>query len=278
MTIARAGVGLILLLAAAAGAAESELPQLLPEGTLLKGVDGTVVCVDSNDLWRFELGADVNETDTRIAAGTRFELLPSAILEHLIVDVNDRQLPRYRLTAQMTQYRGMNFLLPSYYLPLSKLKDANEPALPELPARPADANAVATGTPDSDDMAIPPEIAERLRSRRPTRGPQRPEPAQTAPGTSPRKALTRVLVDAVGFVESRQGLPVFVPNALGRNVSAVHYQLLPCRVLEQTERRLAASPEPLRLKVAGLVTEYKGKKYLLLQRVIRVYNYGNFGG
>ena len=35
--------------------------------------------------------------------------------------------------------------------------------------------------------------------------------------------------------------------------------------------------DPIRFNVAGLVAEFQGKKYLLLQRAAIVYNYGNFG-
>ncbi|NIO32744.1 MAG: hypothetical protein GTN75_13250, partial [Gemmatimonadetes bacterium] len=93
-----------------------------PEATVLDGVDGMVVPTDANDGWFFELTADVNTVNARAAAGTRLPLLPSAILERLIVDVNDRYTPRYRLTAYVTQYQGRDYLFPTYYLPLSKLK------------------------------------------------------------------------------------------------------------------------------------------------------------
>jgi hypothetical protein len=140
-----------------------------------------------------------------------------------------------------------------------------------------DANAVAVDRMDSDEMAIPEEVAARLRTRRVARGPQRAVSGETPTGQVPPKASTRVLVDAVGFIERRYDASVFVPDALGWNVAGIRYELLPCRALEQAEQQLAAWPEPVRLKVAGVVTEYQGKKYLLLQRAIRVYNYGNFG-
>ena len=46
--------------------------------------------------------------------------------------------------------------------------------------------------------------------------------------------------------------------------------------LELTELTQAAIPQPVRFKIAGLVTKYKGEKYLLLHRANRVYNHGNF--
>jgi hypothetical protein len=38
----------------------------------------------------------------------------------------------------------------------------------------------------------------------------------------------------------------------------------------------AAIPEPVRFKIAGVVTKYKGEKYLLLQKATRIYGHGNF--
>jgi len=276
----RTSVALILLVLGGGGGAEriEPKPGPWPEGTTLKGIDGSVIRADSNDLWLFEVGRDVNEITPQIPMGTRFALLSSATLEHLVADVNDRHLPQYRLTAQVTQYRGANFLWTSYFLPLSKLKDANEPAQVEGLERAVDANAVAVDRMDSDEMAIPEEVAARLRTRRAARGPQRTISGEARTGSAAPKASTRVLVDAVGFIELQHGASVFVPDALGWNVARIRYGLLPCRVLEQAEQQLAAWPEPIRLKVAGVVTEYQGKKHLLLQRVIRVYNYGNFGG
>jgi len=244
---------------------------------MLKSVDGTILRADSNDIWLFEVAQDVNEVDVQLPAGTRFELLPSMTLGDLLVDANDRVTPRYRLTGQVTQYRETNFLLAGYYLPLSKLKDANEPGGLESLPESAGATARAPGAPSGDAMAIPPEIIERLIDRRAVRGPQRPAPGRTGATTAAPRVPNRVLVDAVGFIERRESLLAFVPDALGRNVSGLRYELLPCRALEEAERRMAASPERIRIKVAGVVTTYQGKKYLLLQRVTRVYNHGNFG-
>jgi len=279
----RIGLALIVWAALAVHASEpieplESIPQPLPEGTMLKSVDGLVVPADGNDLWLFEVGEDVNDTTPQIRRGTRLALLPSATLEKLVSDANDRQSPRYRLSAHVTQYCGANYLWPSYYVPLSRLKDANEPTPMAAPVPTIDANAVVVDPTDSTEMTIPDEIVERLRTRRTPRVPQRAV-SDTAPtGPVVRKPATRVLVDAVGFVQRGRGAPVFVPDALGWNVAAVQYELLPCRVLEQIEQQVAAWPEPVRLKIAGIVTEYRGRQYMLLQRVMRVHNYGNFGG
>lgn len=287
----RAVLGLLLLGAVAAAKQEDAAVKPLRDGALFRNVDGTIGRADSNDLWHFELLDDVNEPGLQVPAGTRFTLLPSTALEYLIVDANDRQAPRYRLIAQVTQYRGANYLFPTYYLPLSKLRDANEPPTPLPSPVPADVNTPTRSQPGDDAMAIPAEIARRLKTRRTARAPLRPVPEASASEKKPRRPFSRILVDAVGFVELQPAqakapnatdrvweIHTFVPNALGRNVSAFRYQLLPNQVLEQTEQQVAAWPEPTRLMIAGLVTEYRGRKYLLLHRVIRVYSHGNFGG
>jgi len=91
-----------------------------------------------------------------------------------------------------------------------------------------------------------------------------------------------VLANKTGFIRdsghgtrgTRYG--VFVFDALGRNIQQTTVLLLPCRALELAEQEQSAEPDPIRFKIAGIVTEYKGEKFLLLQRATRVYSHGNF--
>ncbi len=270
-------LGLVLLYAAgAAPGAQPDARRPLPEATVLDGADGMVVPTDANDGWLFELAADVNTANAKATAGTRLPLLPSVILEKLIADVNDRYTPRYRLTAYVTQYQGRDYLFPTYYLPLSKLKDA-ESSAPQQEQTPQAVGPIIESDPN---FAIPAEILEKLRNRRPIRGQQRnsarrEEPPQDAKLRS-RSPLGRMLVDRVGLIEQENGRWVFTPYALGWNVSDVRYELLPCATLEQTERLRATLLESTRFNVAGFVTQFQGRMYLLLRRAVPVYNYGNF--
>jgi hypothetical protein len=243
---------------------------IIPDGTVIQAVDGALVRNDSNDLWLFQFAHDVDGVGGALPAGSSLEVLPSSILDSMVADANDRLLPRYRLSAVVTQYRGANYLFPTYYLPLSKLKGADESETTEEPADGIEP------VPDGA-LEIPDEVLERMRTRRQARGPQ-PKEVDETPTETGRRARTHVLVGRVGFIEFAEDRPVFVPDGLGRNVSQMRYELLPCSALEQAEGRLAAFPQPIRFNVAGVVTEYQGKSYLLLQRAIRVYNYGNFGG
>jgi hypothetical protein len=270
---------LILLIAHAALAAEPPARNPLPEGTVLESVDGRLLHDDANDTWLFVLSEDVNTVNVRAAGGTRFPLLPGGTLEMLIADANDRYTPDYRLSARVTEYRGNNFLLAHYYLPLSRFsadvqgpaQGGDEAAVPSPDEQLDDSHVTL---PDSD-LAIPEEIVEKLSARGSVRGPQRP--AEQPDPASVRRAAGRMLVERVGTIGVDPNGPAFVPDAFGWNLGKTRYKLLPCRVLEQTLRRQAAIPERIRFNVAGLVTTFRGKEYLLLQRAIPVYNYCNFG-
>jgi hypothetical protein len=267
------GVLLILFLAGVALSAQPQTRKPLPETTVLDAVDGRIVHVDANDTWFFELAADANTVTARVPAGTRFVLLPSAVLARLIADVNDRAEPRYRLSARATLYQGKNYLLPTYYLPLSKFKSAGG-------GEPKAEDAVKP-QPSDPNLTVPEEIIKQLQNARPPRGPQRKDgeagdPNAQSASRQPQSA-ERMLVDRVGLIEAEDDHFVFIPYALGWNVSDERYELLPSSILEQVQRQQAGSLEVIRWNVAGLVTEFRGKKYLLLQRAVPVYNYGDFG-
>ncbi len=251
------------------------------DGTILPSVDGKLVA-GAGDTWLFELIADANSVHGPVTTGTRFELLPCATLELLLVDVNDRYAPTYRLSARVTQFRGESFLFPTYYLPLSKLKDSKSPG-----AQDEGSQALRQTAPNSrsdPELTIPQEIVEKLKDRRMVRGPQR-----ESGNPESRKSPDRTLVDTIGRIEraaapaaSRPQAPpppdrfIFTLDAFGWSIRGTRYELLPCNVLEQALQAQAASPDSFRFSVAGLVTEFKGKKYLLLQRAIRAYGHGNF--
>jgi hypothetical protein len=268
---------ILLLASGTALSAQPAAHKLLPETAVLDRVDGKLLHVDANDTWLFELTMEVKTPEYRLPAGARFVLLPSVTLGRLVADVNDRVAPRYRLSARVTLYRGQNYLFPTYYLPLSKFKDDKTPESEGQKTEDSTTNppsALRTPQSKEPELAIPPEVLEKLKKQRPLRTPRRGAETETKPMPVPPE---QVLVDCVGHIEGRKDRCIFVPYALGWNVSAVQYELLPCTALEEALRRQKGALDPMRFNVAGLVTEFQGRKYLLLQRAIIVYNYGNFG-
>jgi len=224
--------------------------------------------------------------------------LPCKTLEQLIADVNDRYTPRYRLSARVTRYEGTNCLLPTYFLPLSKFKEEEQTQDAGTVTREEKPRVEPGLQPADPELTIPPEILEKLKNQRPLRGPLR-KPSDRQTGGPPDRRPDRMLVNRVGLIEPEDveaskrtsvealadarihtsTLPrfYFTPYALGWNVSPVRYELLPCSVLERALQMQHGTIESMRFNVAGLVTEFQGKRYLLLQRATPVYNYGNFG-
>jgi len=93
-----------------------------------------------------------------------------------------------------------------------------------------------------------------------------------------------VLANRTAFLAKQDDQParqtygglVFILDSLGRTAPKTSLRLLPCEALELTERRQSAALEQPTFKIAGIITEYKGQNYLLLQKATQVYNFGNF--
>ena len=134
----------------------------------------------------------------------------------------------------------------------------------------------------NDVLAIPQEIIEKLKAGRivsPERLRRTPKAKKGVGDSAARTELEQdsILADRTAFlVKQDDSRLVFVLDAFGRNVRPVSLRLLPCEVLELAEQRQSAVPEPVRFKIAGIITKYKGKNYLLPQKATRVYSHQNF--
>jgi hypothetical protein len=101
---------------------------------------------------------------------------------------------------------------------------------------------------------------------------KQPEPEHYSRGAD------SVFIDRTAFLLDRDdGRLVFTLDALGRNVQQLSLRLLPCEVLELAELKRSAELEPVRFKIAGILTRYEGQDYLLLQKATQTYSHGNFG-
>ena len=125
---------------------------------------------------------------------------------------------------------------------------------------------------------VPKEIIEMLKAKRTTPGQRLKRQQAMIKG---RKATKRnyILANRTGFIRESGRKLDFVLDALGLNIQPAGggLRLLPCQALESAEREQSTEPDPIRFKMAGIVTEYKSNKYLLLQRATRTYSHGNFG-
>jgi hypothetical protein len=285
---------------------------LLRDGFALNGIDGKLTGPDSNDVWFFKLASDVNDFREQVNAGTKLELLPSSALEKMIADANGSSSASYRLWGRVTKYRGRNFIFPNHFLPFGETPpeepqkpkiddpptkddepqpDVDDPnsalAIPseimkrleagdsEEPNRTKEAVPQSTAYEPENVLEMPPEIMKRLKASKTIR-PKRPGRRAAISKSGP--AQDYILADRTAFLaKQKNGLPVFVLDALGLNVRPVSLLLLPCEALELTEQEQSAVSERLRFKIAGFITTYKGNNYLLLQKATRIYSHGNFG-
>jgi len=261
---------------------------LLRDGFILWGLDGKLTTQDSNDAsqegsdrWFFEFDSDVTDGKSRLKAAVSVELLPSATLEKMTVDVKGRSDANYRLWARVTKYRGGNFIFPTDFLPLSKTvpPQSSESRKPRKESKPTEtppakeSKAEPAVNEPNDVLSIPQEIREKLKTRKIART----ESLEKSLGLK----RDSVLAGRVGLIQETSKIRnikcEFVLDALGRKVPQLSFALLPCEALERAEEQQSSQPDPMRFKTAGIVTEYKGRQYLLLQRATRVYSYENFG-
>ncbi len=269
---------------------------LLRDGFIFRGIEGKVSSLDGDE-WFFESGSDVTEDSTVIEKGTKLQLLPSATLEKITADLQNRPSATYQLWGRATEYKGKNFIFPFYFLPLSKTKKP-QPETQETPQEPQEAKPIETPVAEKEEsetiisepndvLDIPQEIIEKLKI-------ETAEPARSSDTDTGREAESvvqqppikkagqvfqqdSVLADRTALlVRQDDGGLVFILDAFGRNTAEVPLRLLPCEALELTEQRQSAELEPVRFKIAGIMTKYKGDNYLLLQKATRVYSYGNF--
>jgi hypothetical protein len=235
---------------------------LLRDGFGLTGVDGKLNSTDGK--WFFKLDSEVSDDTNQIDAGSIVELLPSTALEKITTDARKRAEANYRLWGNVTKYKGSNFIFPIYFLPISA---ADKPEGSSTSQR--QKAKIAINEPN-DALAIPEEIVGKLKNRRILRH------EEVKPGLQLKQ--DSILADRTALLDKRaDGQSEVILDAIGRNIPQISFQLLPCEVLERAQREQSIEPDLVRFKIAGILTQYKGEHYLLLQKAIQAYSHGNFG-
>jgi hypothetical protein len=225
------------------------------------------------------------------------ELLPSSALEKMTADKKMRKTAAFRLwDSRVTKYRGRNFIFPNFFLPLGKAKKPpqKQDSPTDTVSEPEPRRELAVDDPN-DVLAMPREIIEKLRARRekttiskqPIADSNEISVEESQLATEEEKlpdaqrytrSFDSVFLDRTALlVKEDESRFIFVPDALGRNVQKLSLHLLPCAALELTELKQADEPDKVRFKIAGIMTKYKGKNYLLLEKATRTYSHGNFG-
>lgn len=261
---------------------------LMRDGIILKGIVGKLISDNNDGKWFFELISPVTENGIVIDAGKKIELLPSSSLEMMIDSTKTFSPATFQLwNAKVTKYDGKNYIFPSMFIPVRPVlenqtpekADSNEPASEEIKEPGADSN---------DILSLPPEIMEQFNQAKNAMD----KTGQRIPESNfvsiddfqkelERKRLlnpdTVILDEDAILSRNNKGEYKFTLDTLGRNIDSTSFHLLPCETLEQTELIQASNPEILHFQISGIVTKYKGEKYLLLYKATQIYNYGNLG-
>lgn len=259
----------------AATAAEATGAQLLRDDYVFAGVDGSLIHrtnVEQSqagaDQWLFEFEAAADAGKEDVVSGRTLEMLPSATLEKMKADAKERVDARYRLWGKVTKFGGKNYIFPAYFVGLKKI---DKPA--SRPQQQAGGKKTVSVNAQNDILNIPDEIVGKLQTSEILPA----EETQVSPDAQLQLKQDTVFANRTGFVVARGNQYFFEPDGLGRGIEKVSLELLPCQKLEEATAQMRGSPNPVRFNIAGVLTRYKDKEYLLLQKLTRAYSYGNFG-
>jgi hypothetical protein len=255
----------IVAVQAAAVFAANESGELLRDDFVISGADGLLV-EGQNGQWQFEFETDLSDGVVTLKAGQPVTLLKSATLEKMVGDEGRRVEARYRLWGKITKFEGENYLFASYFVGLRKLEDRKQKT---ENIKPASQNSGQMVNSPNDVVKIPEEIVSQLSTS---------EVVATveAPAAMPLKQDT-IFANKVGRLYEKQGKYFFQPDGLGMSVDKSEIELLPCQMLDDAMKQVKNAVNPVRFSVAGIVTKYKDQRFMLLQKMTRVYSYGNFG-
>ncbi len=258
---------IILLIAASVfGAAKKDAPALIvEEGAFIDGVEGLLKKEPKTDLWQFVPDEPIEITDKiTVPAGTPLKMLPCSVLEQMTTLAGEENQLRVELSALFTQYKHGNHLFSVFFLPIKDGDTQPEPT----PEPDGDKAENTEPEPQEPESIIPTEILKQIK-------------ANKAPDLKKFQQIAEVtgdihLIGRAGFLSKTNGRYIFSPDAFGRNIDDKQFLLLSNSMLATAEKEIASEPGRERYNVSGLVTEYKGKTYMLLRRASRTYTHGNF--
>ena len=257
---------LALLIAASAFGADKPAPAVIvEEGAFIDGVEGLLKKEPQTDLWQFVPDEPIVITEEiTIAAGTPLAMLPCSVLEQMTTLAGEESQLRLELSALFTRYKHSNSLFSVFFLPIED-GDPQPAPTPEPDGDKAEGTEPETQEPDS---IIPTAILKQMK-------------ANKAPDLKKFQQIAEVtgdihLIGRAGFLSKTNGSYIFSPDAFGRNIDSKEFLLLSNSMLATAEKEIAGEPGRERYNVSGLVTEYRGKTYMLLRRASRTYTHGNF--
>lgn len=172
------------------------------------------------------------------------EVVPSRRLA-LMEDASDRgtRAVSFRITAEVTEYRGKNYL---YIKPSGGGPIGGSPA---AGATPTTQRAAQTQT------ATAPALAQQV------------EPAAPDVPVGTRLREEDTVEGHVGRLvrDTKTGLEVIVFDADGREMTDPPMGVIPCKSLQVMEDATDGGNKPLKFRISGEVTQYRDRNYLYIR-------------
>lgn len=255
-----------------AAAEKQEKGVVLREGFELDYVKGVISKTDHGQ-WVFTTDTPMFDGLKTLKAQSSIKILPSSMLEKLTTDINAENGGEIKsldvqLQANVVKYRGENYLFAMSYIPISQTRkaavpDASKNAQPKTiePTQAEEARNDPILSSEFKDLLTPdwtPDLIQKQKRDNVSVEDDYSMPSRT------------------GFFVVKDGATFFQLDSLGRKIDRTSYKMLPCAALDTAEKAKYTIPGRKRYVVSGTVTNYKGQNYLLLQRVARTYNHGNF--
>lgn len=249
---------------------DSRIP-LLREGVFLKQVPGTIHLNEKSGFWHFQ--NDLAEGSQTTRFGRTFGILPSSALADAITRIKATEVQqRFEVSARVTVYHGMNYLLPTLVTAISDLidDDQSEVIAPDgsVMSETQTSKGPVNSLDDRDDTGD--RLEERLRNRLGSL-PVSSDMPQTNQTTSERTTSMsegdRIQNRRCTVLrDQRSGTWRVIFESEGSDQRDPTMEILPCLLLGKLERRSAQSDLPGSILLSGEVTRYRGRNYLLPTR------------
>jgi len=291
-----------------------EKKRLLPEGYRIADLSAKLVNSPQDNRWFLVFDSSLGQEESpKQEEKEQFlqpiELLPGQKLTEMKeVCRNSTDLTiTFRVWGEITAYRKRNFILPTHiyqksmFGDIQKEKEKQTKPANTLEARlspnpdPQDSSESETNIPSESpaEAPIPADLRAALQSIPRTHSlSATPEKEPEQPAESPKEegfaiggyspAIWRdghMVVDRVGRIVFDPELQCWLfafetdANSMAEPPVIIH----PSRLLEVMENVVERSGRSSLFRVTGQVTKYQGKNYLLLRKMLLVYDMGNLG-
>ena len=209
-----------------------------------------------------------------------------------------------RVWGEATTYHNRNFILPTFVATLSLFgQDAAEKAKATPKINPLEATFGQPKTADTkitkqtqitDKFTLPKKLRDALISIPRTRPLELDDLKQTHTLSKPAVAKSiqsegkktskqddwrdgYMIIDRVGRIHfDPEGMRwLFMFEADGASLAEPPVSLHPCRLLEVMETSVSQSAVSIRFRISGQISQYQGRNYMLLRKVLMVYELGN---